>query len=160
MTDKVLNEQDTAKGSVKTLIIIRGLPGSGKSKLAEMINFYYDVVDPEAVSIHEADQYFVKDGIYKFNPLEIPNAHRMCYNNTKDSLVAGREVVIVSNTATRRWEFEKYIAIAREHGYKVQVIDVHGEFENVHGVPEEHLTKMAERWEPFDRELLSSRYGE
>ena len=70
---------------MKILIIIRGLPGSGKSTLATMIDFYHSVVDPEAVAIHEADQYFVKDGVYFFNPLEIPNAHRMCYNNTSCS---------------------------------------------------------------------------
>ena len=145
---------------MKILIIIRGLPGSGKSTLATMIDFYHSVVDPEAVAIHEADQYFVKDGVYSFNPLEIPNAHRMCYNNTSDSMVAGRPVVIVSNTSSRKWEFEKYIAIDRKYGYKVQVIDVHGEFENVHGVPEETLKKMEERWEPFDRKLLSNRHGE
>ena len=145
---------------MKILIIIRGLPGSGKSTLATMIDFYHSVVDPEAVAIHEADQYFVKDGVYFFNPLEIPNAHRMCYNNTSDSMVAGRPVVIVSNTSSRKWEFKKYIDLARKYKYKVQVIDVHGEFENIHGVPEETLKKMEERWEPFDRKLLSNRHGE
>lgn len=75
-------------------------------------------------------------------------------------MVASRPVVIVSNTSSRKWEFEKYIALARKYGYKVQVIDVHGEFENVHGVPEETLKKMEERWEPFDRKLLSNRHGE
>ncbi len=138
----------------KVLIIIRGLPGSGKSKLAETLAFGNDE-GGSFTTICEADEYFVGvDGTYKFEPDKVHLAHQWCFQKARLAVDHGDECVIVSNTATRQWEYKKYIAIAREHGYKVQVIDVHGEFENVHGVPEEHLTKMEERWEPFNRELL------
>jgi len=147
----------------KVLIIIRGLPGSGKSFLAHHI---HDAIlcnggmNGWEVEHWQADDFFGIGKEYKFTPEDVPKAHKWCFNGVVNSMLRKVENIIVSNTATRRWEYENYIKAAREYGYKVQVIDVHGEFENVHGVPEEHLTKMAERWEPFDRELLSSRYGE
>lgn len=140
----------------KVLIIIRGLPGSGKSYLASDIRFAaleYGIF----CESFEADDYFrMKTGTYEFVPSEVPKAHQYCYTRCQDAMKHGITKVIVSNTATRQWEYQKYIDLAREHGHKVQVIDVHGEFENIHGVPEEHLTKMAERWEPFDRQMLRS----
>jgi hypothetical protein len=30
----------------------------------------------------------------------------------------------------------------------VQVIEVHGDFGNIHGVPDETIAKMRARWEP------------
>lgn len=142
----------------KVLIIIRGLPGSGKSFLAEAIrdsNRHYNGIWP--TTICEADDFFnLRTGKYEYVAALVSKAHQWCFNKCKEHIELGDECVIVSNTATRQWEYKKYIDLAREYGYKVQVIDVHGEFENVHGVPEEHLTKMEERWEPFDRQMLRS----
>lgn len=141
----------------KVLIIIRGLPGSGKSTLA---GFIHDSIlcnggmNGWEVTHHQADDYFGFGKEYKFKPEDIPKAHKWCYDMVTNAMLREVKTIIVSNTATRQWEYRKYIDLAREHGYKVQVIDVHGEFENVHGVPEEHLKKMEERWEPFDRTLL------
>ena len=138
--------------TTKLLILIRGLPGSGKSRLATELA--YSLGQESWVATLEADNFFYNGKEYNFNPNKLPEAHEWCYNGCASAFCRQVPYVIVSNTATRKWEYEKYIKLAREYDYKVQVIDVHGEWDNIHGVPEEHLKKMEDRWEPFDRKLL------
>jgi len=53
---------------VKQLILLRGLPGSGKSTFANLLG-----------GIHvEADQYFIQDGEYKFDASKLKQAHNWC----------------------------------------------------------------------------------
>lgn len=135
----------------KLLILIRGVSGSGKSTLANMIR----ASTSPTPKIHEADQYFIDPrGSYNFQQELIWEAHRWCYNNVKQSMYFKEPLIIVSNTSTRRWEYEQYVVLARQYGYMIQVIDVHGEFQNIHNLPEEALKRMEERWTPFDRQLL------
>jgi adenylylsulfate kinase-like enzyme len=140
----------------KVLIIIRGLPGSGKSTLAAAIEDSIKEETYDDVIRCEADNFFTDSkGNYNFIKEELPQAHRWCYNICKEAMEYGYGTVIVSNTSCSRGEYARYIDLARQHDYAIQVIDVHGEFESVHGVPPETMDKMNERWEPFDRSLLA-----
>jgi predicted kinase len=140
---------------MKVLMIIRGLPGSGKSTLADTIAASIKEETYDDVVRCEADDFFTdKYGYYNFIKEKLPEAHRLCYNKCKEAMEYGYGTVIVSNTSVSRGEYTRYIELARQHNYAIQVIDVHGEFESVHGVPEDALARMEERWEPFDRSLL------
>jgi hypothetical protein len=57
--------------------------------------------------------------------------------------------IVVSNTFTQEWEMEAYYLLAEEMGYTVFSLIVenrHGG-KNVHGVPEEKLQAMKDRFE-------------
>jgi phenolic acid decarboxylase len=57
--------------------------------------------------------------------------------------------VVVSNTFTQEWEMEAYYKLAEMYGYRVYSLIVenrHGGV-NEHGVPQETLTKMRDRFE-------------
>jgi hypothetical protein len=57
--------------------------------------------------------------------------------------------IIVSNTFTQEWEMEVYYLLAEEMGYQVTSLIVenrHGG-QNVHGVPEDKLKAMRDRFE-------------
>jgi len=138
----------------KVLIIIRGLPGSGKSTLADILSFTLSD-ELRLIATCEADDYFMVNGKYEFDKTKLPDAHRMCYNKCKDAMEQEFGIVIVSNTSCSRGEYTRYIDLARQYDYAVQVIDVHGEFESVHNLPQEAMDKMEERWEAFDRSLLA-----
>jgi len=122
---------------MSNMIIVRGIPGSGKSTLAKtLIGFYMHV---------EADQFFVKDGIYEFDIDKIGEAHRWCQTRVCELLDAGFNVV-VSNTFTTIKELRPYFEIAKERGIVPQVVTCHAQYGNIHSVPEETLAKMKNRF--------------
>ena len=129
---------------MKELFLLRGLPGSGKSTLAKSIG-----------GIHiEADQYFMEDGVYNFDASKLKNAHNYCQAQTQAWMKTDGEQVnvdrlVVSNTFTMEWEMDYYFELAKEYGYQVYSLIVenrHGGV-NEHGVPEEKLVQMKNRFE-------------
>jgi hypothetical protein len=57
--------------------------------------------------------------------------------------------IIVSNTFTQEWEMQPYFDLAEKYGYRVYSLVVenrHGGV-NEHGVPQETLDKMKNRFE-------------
>lgn len=117
------------------LVLIRGLPGSGKSTMARVLT--------QVGYVHfEADMYFIKDGQYQYDSRQIRQAHQWCREQTLRALQAGKRVV-VSNTFTRLQEMEPYFSMTSA----VRVVEATGKWKNVHGVPEETLQAMASRWE-------------
>jgi predicted kinase len=126
------------------LTIIRGLPGSGKSTLAKKLVY----TSPGSVHL-EADMYFIdRGGVYKYDPAKIKDAHNWCFQSAEIFLRNGTDVV-VSNTFTQIWEFQKYIDVAKEIGCNWGVLAANGNFPNIHNVPPEVIIKMANRWEDF-----------
>lgn len=125
----------------KEVYIIRGVPGSGKSTLARKL------AAPE--NIFEADQYFYKDGEYKFDSTKLKDAHADCAARFIDAVHAERTPLVVSNTSTKVWEFERYIDVGRAHGYSVCVIRLESQFGNVHGVPDDKVKAMLDRMEDY-----------
>jgi predicted kinase len=133
---------------MKELYLLRGLPGSGKSTFAKAL-----VCDDFLIC--EADKYFLTDGEYMFDGSKLRDAHEFCRNRVetymKDSLLNDQfyRRIAVSNTFTQEWEMETYFELAKKYDYRVYSIIVenrHGGV-NEHGVPEEKLEQMKERFE-------------
>lgn len=128
---------------MKTLYLIRGIPGSGKSSFAHDL-FRGGVVD----AVIEADEYFIQeDGTYLFNPSLLGKAHSFCQERTLLALQSGNNVA-VSNTSTTEKEVQVYKRIADETGawfVSIVVENRHGN-ENLHNVPEEKIQQMKNRF--------------
>ena len=119
-----------------TLIVIRGLPGSGKSTMAREFS-------TEGYRHFEADMYLTDEtGVYQYDPPKIKEAHEWCQEQTREALGRGERVVI-SNTFVKRWELAPYLAMTKDH----TIITARGEWENVHGVPAEVIERMRASWE-------------
>jgi predicted kinase len=129
---------------MKTLILLRGLPGAGKSTIARLL------VGDKDYCHKEADMYFVdRDGNYKFDASKIKLAHEWCREEVEFLMRHEHSTVVVSNTFTQEWEMEAYYELAKKYDYRVTSMIVenrHGG-KNVHGVPDEVLDKMAARFE-------------
>ena len=124
---------------MKELFLLRGLPGSGKSTLAKLLGG----------SHMEADKYFIDNGEYKFDASKLKEAHAWCQNAVKVWMTYDIKKIVVSNTFTQEWEMQPYYDLAEKHGYRVYSLIVenrHGGI-NEHGVPEEKLVQMKQRFE-------------
>jgi predicted kinase len=130
--------------NILSLTLIRGLPGSGKSTLAKAL--WQTNVD---MRHFEADMYHMKNGVYVFDTRKIKEAHKWCQESTAEALMEGASVV-VSNTFTQMWEMKPYIEMAEKLDASLQVVECIGNFGNIHDVPSDVITKMRERWEPYE----------
>ena len=126
---------------MKTLYIVRGVPGSGKSTFAQSLD----------CPVFEADQYFIdsETGEYKFDGSKIKLAHNWCKLRVEQSMEDESQKIAVSNTFTQEWEMDAYYELAKQYGYRVFSLIVenrHGGI-NEHGVPEDKLEIMKNRFE-------------
>lgn len=132
----------------KILILVRGIPGSGKSTFANLIWNSY--------AICEADKFFYdKDGNYNFDPSKLKQAHEWCQNEVEIKMQDNERnpqyypEIAVSNTFTQEWEMKAYFDLASKYDYKVFSIIVenrHGG-KNLHSVPDDTLKKMKDRFQ-------------
>ena len=137
------------------LIIVRGLPGSGKTtyakkRLAELQSFYGE----NNVSHREADMYFLDSaGHYKFDRSAISRAHSWCKELTYATLCAERHA-IVSNTFTKNGEMHHYFEMALAFNAELEIVEMTGNYGSIHEVPQATIDKMRKRWEEVDESLL------
>lgn len=133
---------------MSALIILRGLPGSGKSTFATYIC-------PDS-SVFEADKFFYdEEGNYNFNASKLPAAHKWCIDNVEEAMMINKEsmgvyhsTIVVSNTSTTEKELEPYIDLADKYSYNVVSLVVENRHGNssVHNVPDETMEKMRNRF--------------
>ena len=101
----------------KTVIIMRGISGSGKSTRAKELAAAHDEF---AVSICSADDFFMRNGVYEFRRQDLAAAHAQCLRDFVNALWEGVPLVIVDNTNTRISEFQPYARVALMAGYEVR----------------------------------------
>jgi len=129
----------------KTLFIMQGIPGSGKSTMAKLI------ADKHEAIIFSTDDFwydYAEDGkhyTYNYDPARIDEAHRWNQQRCAKEMIAedGGNIVI-DNTNIQRWQAHPYLVLASIFEYDVQVISVQ--------VPVEvAIARQAQR--PVDRQI-------
>jgi len=129
---------------VAQLVLYRGISGSGKTTKAK-------VLEDIGYRHFEADMYFEVDGVYRYNPSRIREAHEWCKLMTRQALYVGDRVV-VSNTFTTLVEIQPYLEMGAQ---SIRIVEADGSWENVHNVPPEVVRKMASRWERLPSGMLN-----
>lgn len=124
---------------MKELLLLRGLPGAGKTTLGYALG----------ILPLSADDYFYEDGEYKFDASKLKHAHEWCKHRVEFAMENNLERIVVANTFTQEWEMETYYELAKKHGYRVHSLIVENRHKgvSVHNVPEETLEKMKNRFE-------------
>ena len=121
------------------VVILRGLPGSGKSHMARTI---------EGAVVCSTDDYFVDEaGHYKWARDKIHEVHKQCFLKFLRTLQEGTaQVVIVDNTNLLAWEIAPYYQLAESLGHQVVIVTIEAPVElckrrNVHQCPPEVIDR-------------------
>uniref|UniRef100_A0A8C0I8S0 NEDD4 binding protein 2 like 2 n=1 Tax=Bubo bubo TaxID=30461 RepID=A0A8C0I8S0_BUBBB len=137
--------------SQKFLLILRGLPGSGKSTLSRIL-----LGQSRDGIVFSTDDYFRQQDGYTYNATQLGDAHDWNQKRAKQAMEQGKSPVIIDNTNTQAWEMKPYVEVALEKGYRVEFHepDTWWKFDpeelekrNKHGVTREKIAQMLERYE-------------
>lgn len=122
------------------VFILSGAPGSGKSHLARYME---ENMDAETVS---ADYYMTENGEYKFDVSKLSDAHKNCFRDFCELIDEDEvPVIVVDNTNIDAYEIAPYLMYAQINQCEVIIIELHGEFKNIHGVGEFKVEMMREK---------------
>lgn len=120
------------------VVVMRGVPGSGKSWLSTKM------FTDHAVS--SADSFFYKNGVYTWDRTKLGEAHSYSLRTFVEALQSGRSVV-VDNTNVTAIEMAPYVALAKMFGAKLRIIRVECDpniaaQRNTHGVTLDTILRM------------------
>ena len=142
---------DTPNTHEKTILLIGGLPGSGKTTLANILANPFDVYH-RAPAFAADDYFYTSEGVYQFNPEELPAAHQACQARCERAMRLEEPLIIIHNTFTQHWETIPYRVLAEEYGYRLFFATLGDAGESIdtlhkrneHGVPREALVRMSD----------------
>lgn len=134
---------NTHKQKENSIILIRGLPGSGKSSLARLLS------ENGKYPVYSVDDYFTdENGNYNFDHRKNHFAYDDCKKNVLKEIQNKMEKIFVDNTFTLDWEMEPYFKLAKENNYQIFVLTMENYHSgvNVHGISMDQINKMAEKY--------------
>ena len=148
--------------SSKTLYIMRGFPGSGKSFTAKKL--------APKENIFSTDDFWGEE--YDFDMSRLREAHEWNQKRVISAMESGMTPIVVDNTNITRKAFNPYIDMAKQFGYRVELkesdspwwesikfilrhknerdIEKWSEFlfkKNTHNVPKAAIANMMNQWE-------------
>jgi len=100
------------------MFVMRGLPGCGKSTIVKTLLEVF----PKGRAC-SADDYFIEDGVYKFDRTKLKEAHAYSQNKAQDLCQKLTNPVIIDNTHVKRWEMGPYFKAAANHRYNVIIVE-------------------------------------
>lgn len=123
------------------LLLVRGLPGAGKSYFAMQKS------QELGYSHIEADMFVPRvDGRYTWVKEDSWLYHAKCQQSVMYKLLLGKSC-IVSNTFITYYEMLPYIEIAYRTKAKLSTHICRGNYDNLHFVPIEVVEMMKSKWE-------------
>ena len=144
-----------------TVIVMRGLPGSGKTYLSS--NCQEILSDPLQVSVISADQFFTEGSNYQFNPSDAFKAHQQCTVRFLEAICAKKKLVIIDNTNSQQWEYILYIYLCDVFGIKCHLLEIPCPSQSIsarfrgrnqHKLQAPAIAKMLQRWEEDSRAVI------
>lgn len=146
----------------RTLVILRGLPGAGKSEVARFLTRLAGA-EPRPANYFNMDQIRIEQFGGVYDPRDNEAVVDLLRKQLTAAMEAGAPWLILDNTHSRLWEYAWAIKKAERYGYRVHVLEVQTDIytcaaRQTHGVPTEKIFDMADRWErPVDMQCDDQR---
>jgi predicted kinase len=143
---------------MRKLIIMRGLPGSGKSHRANNLCLFYRSKDCDAV-ICSADDFFLIGSNYEFDASQLDLAHTHCKSMCAEYMKKDYDYIIIDNTNITFKEIIPYLELAVRFKYKVELLESNSVWawnaeecfkRTVHGVPLDKIKEMLKKYEKVE----------
>jgi len=131
----------------RVLYLMQGVPGSGKSRIADMIAASYTEcpiistddyrMQPQPMCLEHGhtggelvcpkcgtpDKVTVED-IYVFDAEDNARYHQMAQQAAARLMADGYQAIVIDNTNIQEWAARPYIVLANIYGYTVEVVSV------------------------------------
>lgn len=105
------------------LIILRGMPGSGKSSFAHELAYCVQRRRLRA-EVCSADEFFFNEhGEYVYDRAKIKDVHQQCQQRFKAALSRGVDCIIIDNSNLSIWEVNSYHDDGSLSGYDVKYVE-------------------------------------
>lgn len=146
-----IREEFSFKGSkMKKVILVAGIPGSGKTTYIQNLIAGFD--PKTTVVVVSADHYFMKDGEYRYVADQIPKAHAQCKFRFLEALDMDIDVIFVDNTNILNKHRKPYVEEALDNNYEVEIHALPADVDlsasrNVHGVDREVCQRMKDSFD-------------
>ena len=95
------------------LVVMRGLPGSGRAAIARKLGG----------EIFSADKYFMdSEGNYNRDSKKLGLAHKWNQTQANDAMIQRIPLVIVDNVNLRGWQMKPYVESGLNQGYEINLV--------------------------------------
>ncbi len=155
LTDNSMLHSAAPEGHQRpTVILMRGLSGSGKSTQARKL-----AADKKGQVISADDYFTTNEGAYLYDRRKIRDAHHDAQMRIDAALSEGAKYIVVDNTHITHRDMDEYLKIAAHHDALVELVVPKTPWawnpnecarRNVHGVPVEVVRSMRERYQHMD----------
>ena len=144
------------------VVVLRGLPGSGKSWI---VSNCAEMRTPDKMAVCSADKYFtnVETESYEFSSDLLPLAHQQCLAQFVHAIAEHKPLVVIDNTNVQEWEYRIYKYLSTLFGLRCYLLEVPCLSEemvhlyavrNQHNVTFEAELRMFKNWEKDDSAIL------
>lgn len=132
------------------LIIMQGVPGSGKSTFAQKLEMAMPAI------VCSTDNYFLdENNKYIFDKTKLAENHKSNQNHVETLLMQYPNEninVIVDNTNLKNYEIKPYVHSAIRWGHEIVIIRCTGNHQNIHGISEQQVEFMRQQMEDLSVE--------
>lgn len=137
---------------VGTVLIMRGLPGTGKSVLSDLLR----LIHPASVVL-SSDDFFYNPATdtHSFDKEKIKEAHEWNFERFKKEVEKQTPNIVIDNSNIKKYHYHHYLDYAQRHNYLAAVVTIpHNDVSdkelterNIHSVTRETIRRMRKEFE-------------
>lgn len=99
----------------KTIYIMRGLPGSGKTTWIH--NFMLTNNKPYYICSY-------KNFYNEKNPRDLPKSYNLCFKIFMEYLYQNKDNIFIDNPNIEKWEYINYVNLGKLYNYHIKIIEI------------------------------------